>query len=226
MKTIKNQTSETLRVGIFLTLSGGFQDAYSYLCRGKVFANAQTGNIVLLGQSIAEKNIAMMFRYLLPLVAFVSGAYVSQRMKSSEHKYVRFHWRQYVLLIEILLMGLVGFLPEQWSILANVILSFVCAMQVVAFSKFHGNSYATTMCIGNLRSATTSLCEYHVSGNKEEKERSIAYFSIIFVFLIGSFIGTISSRYLKLHSIWLAIVFLFVAFFLMFEETVESKHLS
>ena len=87
MRTVKSQTSETLRIGIFLTLSGGFQDAYSYLCRGKVFANAQTGNIVLLGQSIAEKNITMMFRYLCPLIAFVLGAYISQRMKSSNQKY-------------------------------------------------------------------------------------------------------------------------------------------
>ena len=37
-----------------LTLSGGLQDAYTYLRRGKVFANAQTGNIVLLGQSLFD----------------------------------------------------------------------------------------------------------------------------------------------------------------------------
>lgn len=43
-----NQMSDTFTNAIFLTLSGGFQDAYTYLCRGKVFANAQTGNIVLM----------------------------------------------------------------------------------------------------------------------------------------------------------------------------------
>ena len=47
------QMSESVRIGIFLTMAGGFMDAYSYICRGKVFANAQTGNIVLLGQSLA-----------------------------------------------------------------------------------------------------------------------------------------------------------------------------
>ena len=36
------QMSETLRLGIILALSGGFMDAYSYLERGNVFANAQT----------------------------------------------------------------------------------------------------------------------------------------------------------------------------------------
>lgn len=36
------QMSETFVNAIFLTLSGGFQDAYTYCCRGEVFANAQT----------------------------------------------------------------------------------------------------------------------------------------------------------------------------------------
>ena len=45
--------TKALPVGVVLTLAGGFQDAYSYNCRGQVFANAQTGNIVLLGQNAA-----------------------------------------------------------------------------------------------------------------------------------------------------------------------------
>ena len=50
------QMSESMILGVVLTLAGGFQDAYSYNCRGQVYANAQTGNIVLLGQNIASGN--------------------------------------------------------------------------------------------------------------------------------------------------------------------------
>ena len=32
----KRQISESIEVGIFLALSGGFMDAYSYINRGKV----------------------------------------------------------------------------------------------------------------------------------------------------------------------------------------------
>ena len=49
MNRAGHQMSETLFLGALLTVTGGFLDAYTYLCRGKVFANAQTGNIVLLG---------------------------------------------------------------------------------------------------------------------------------------------------------------------------------
>ncbi|MEF9840560.1 MAG: DUF1275 family protein, partial [Lachnospiraceae bacterium] len=38
--------SETFLIGAILAMVGGFLDAYTYLCRGGVFANAQTGNLV------------------------------------------------------------------------------------------------------------------------------------------------------------------------------------
>ena len=42
------QMSDSFRTALFIVLSGGFQDAYTYRCRDAVFANAQTGNIVLM----------------------------------------------------------------------------------------------------------------------------------------------------------------------------------
>lgn len=48
---------EKMAVGICLALAGGFLDAYTYLLRGGVFANAQTGNIVLFGIHLAKQEI-------------------------------------------------------------------------------------------------------------------------------------------------------------------------
>ena len=45
----RKQMSETFRLGAVLALAGGFLDAYSYCVRGGIFANAETGNMVLLG---------------------------------------------------------------------------------------------------------------------------------------------------------------------------------
>ena len=44
------QMSESVRLGILLALSGGLMDAYSYIVRDRVFANAQTGNMLLICQ--------------------------------------------------------------------------------------------------------------------------------------------------------------------------------
>ena len=43
----RGQMSEAFRTVMFLSASGGLQDAYTYIGRGKVFANAQTGNIAV-----------------------------------------------------------------------------------------------------------------------------------------------------------------------------------
>lgn len=217
------QMSDSIRLGIFLTLSGGFQDAYSYICRDKVFVNAQTGNIVLLAQNIADSHYETALRYLIPLIAFTCGSYLSQRMKLLSDNKKSLHWRQKILLTEMFFLFLSGLLPDRYNMLANSLLSFVCAMQVTAFRKFHYNSYATTMCIGNLRSATTLLCKYHITKERSLLQDSIHYFLIIFIFFVGAGLGTVFARYLHLRSIWVPILFLGVAFFLMFREEVHQR---
>ena len=64
------QMSESFLTAVFLSLSGGLQDAYTYLFRGKVFANAQTGNIVLLSANIMDGQWDKVLHYLVPLCAF------------------------------------------------------------------------------------------------------------------------------------------------------------
>ena len=76
------QMSETLRLGIILALSGGFMDAYSYLERGNVFANAQTGNLLLFGVNLAEGNYFAMLSYLLPVLAFTLGILLADTVRS------------------------------------------------------------------------------------------------------------------------------------------------
>lgn len=48
------QMSDSFLMSAFIILSGGLQDAYTYCCRDKVFANAQTGNIVLMSTHLLQ----------------------------------------------------------------------------------------------------------------------------------------------------------------------------
>lgn len=56
MSFLQKQASESYLVGVLLAIAGGYLDVYTYVCRGGVFANAQTGNIVLLGINVADGN--------------------------------------------------------------------------------------------------------------------------------------------------------------------------
>ena len=60
-------------LGMVLAASAGYMDAYSYLARDKVFANAQTGNIMLLGISLAEGRWDQVLHYACPVAAFGIG---------------------------------------------------------------------------------------------------------------------------------------------------------
>ena len=58
-----DQMSDSFRIGAMLAVVGGFLDAYTYLARGQVFANAQTGNIVLLGVHLSEGDFKKALSY-------------------------------------------------------------------------------------------------------------------------------------------------------------------
>jgi uncharacterized membrane protein YoaK (UPF0700 family) len=65
-------------IALFFTLAGGFMDAYSYLARGRVFANAQTGNIVLFAVYGSEGDWQAAERTVPPIVAYVAGIAVGR----------------------------------------------------------------------------------------------------------------------------------------------------
>ena len=93
MNRAGHQMSETLFLGALLTVTGGFLDAYTYLCRGKVFANAQTGNIVLLGVKLAEGQFDALLHYLIPILAFALGVVVAELTRRRFRSHPAIHWR-------------------------------------------------------------------------------------------------------------------------------------
>ena len=225
MKTSHHgQMSESFLTAVFLSLSGGLQDAYTYLFRGKVFANAQTGNIVLLSANLMDGNWERVLHYLVPLCAFALGVLTAEKMRERFREMRTLHWRQLVVLGEGLLLFLVGFLPQEQNLLANAIVSFACAMQVQAFRKVNGYAFASTMCIGDLRSGVEAFCLWRNPHEPHAKDRMVRYFGIIFLFALGAGLGSKSAVQLGGRAIWLSCCFLLVSFALMFiREDLEEN---
>ena len=215
-KPFHGQMSDSFRAAICIILSGGFQDAYTYMCRGEVFANAQTGNIVLLSTALFQREWAIVLKYLIPVLSFLIGTAVAEeihiRLKCCE----RLHWRQIILLGEIVLLLVVGFLPPSVEALANALVSFVCAMQVQTFHKVRGHAYASTMCIGNLRAGTEALCAYFRVRDKEILQKALTYFGVILVFGIGAGVGSLVTLAVGCRAIWVCCGLLAVSFGMMF----------
>ena len=214
----KRQMSESFINSVFLAISGGFQDAYTYNVRDEVFSNAQTGNVVLMSQNIMIGNFARGLYYLCPILAFILGVAIDNLIEY-KYKYAKkIHWRQGILIVEILLLFMVGFIPYSLNMAATTLVSFSCAMQVQAFRRVNGYTYASTMCIGNIRSGTAAFSVFLRERKKEQLIQAMHYFGIILFFALGAGIGGNLSRIFGIKMIWTSCVILLISFCIMHLE--------
>lgn len=213
----KQRISESLLIGILLSFIGGYLDAYTYIARGGVFANAQTGNIILFGIRLAEGSLRSAAFYLLPILAFVIGVVVAEYVRVKYRENQLLHWKQIIIGIEIITLVFVAFIPQgKLDMLANIMISFVCSLQVDSFRKLNGVAYATTMCTGNLRSGTEQLFYYFIKKDKEAGKKSMRYYVIILSFILGGCIGTMLTHYFNIYSVLYSCALLIAVFVLMF----------
>ena len=215
-KIREKQMSENFILGIMLALTGGFLDAYTYITRGGVFANAQTGNIVLMGINLAKGDFERVIHYVVPILAFALGILLSEIIKATLKKSRHMHWRQIVVLAEIIILAVCGFIPSgKGNTFVNVMVSFVCSLQVETFRVINGNTVATTMCTGNL------------GIKKKDKKitlRSLTYYGINLFFALGAIAGAIATKFLDVKSIFIASVLLVIPFIMMFKPSENIEY--
>lgn len=216
-KKNRKDMTESLHVGILLAMVGGYLVAYTYIARGGVFANAQTGNFVNLSINLANGNFIKVFYYSIPIFAFTIGIFMTNVIRDLFIAYKVFHWKQIIVAIQIILLIIVGSIEESdGNMIANAIISFVCAMQFENFRTLNGNSITTTICTGNLRSGTSQFYEYIRTKNKSALNNAVQYYTILFSFAVGVIVGTWVTNALRIDAVYLACVPLLMAFLLMF----------
>ena len=220
MKRTK-QMSESIRLGALLAVSGGFMDAYSYIQRDHVFANAQTGNILLFGVNLSEGNFSGAMHYFLPVLAFIAGIASAEFVRMRERNFL--HWRQVSVITEAVILAAVAFFPLSLNLPANALISFACGIQVESFRKIRGNSAATTMCIGNMRSGTEALCVYFHTRDREVLHKALTYFGVIGLFAVGAGLGALLTGAFAERGIWVSCALLAVSFLIMFIREEEAK---
>ena len=92
-----------------------------------------------------------------------------------------------------------------------------------SFRKIHGHGIATTMCIGNLRSALQSVDDYIVTHKRGFLENGALYFGIIACFVAGAVLGNWCVDMLGLRAIAVASLLLLFAFVIMFADRERAR---
>lgn len=207
--------SERLIVASLLSVIGGFLDVYTYLFRGRVFANAVTGNMVLFGLNISQGHWSICGKYILAITCYAIGIFIADLMHKRLSRTRKIAWHQVVLLLEMTILLPVTWIPYgKYDFIVNGLIALVCAMQVQTFRRVKGLPFASTMCTGNLRSGSDALFQAVVNHTPGEFGKTLHYYGIILCFIFGAAIGVLILNHFGKHMIILAPIGLAFIYFL------------
>jgi uncharacterized membrane protein YoaK (UPF0700 family) len=181
-------TAYSLRLACLLAASGGYLDAFTFLGHGGVFANAQTGNVVLLGVYAATRHWHQALLHLPPLAAFVIGVFVAETLNLPVTERLVLHRPvRAALIVEIVVLAVIAALPRDFPGVGIVLsVAFAAALQNATFRKLRRWSVTTVMTTGNLRTATIGLYQWLVRHTPGAAEQSRCFFAVVLSFLIGA----------------------------------------
>lgn len=170
---------QSLAVACLLTLSGGFLDAFTWLSLGGVFANSQTGNVVLLGMNAALGNWHEATKHVPPVLAFLAGALAASRTKAPLLSLAG----EIAALAAVMLLLLMHLLPGP---LAIVGMSFGVAFQTASFRQVGHWRYISVTVTGNLLRAIDQLT---ATNDREAACGARTMLTVCLMFLLGAVAG-------------------------------------
>lgn len=223
---LKINSHETLRIGIILSFVGGILDAHTFLFRNGVFANTQTGNIVLLALFLNTNNTPKTTQCILSIAAFVIGVILTELIKVKLKNRDIFNYVSLTLTIEILFLTIIATIPKDFhNTTVIVIISFICSLQTNAFKSLHKSPYSTTMCTGNLRSASSYLFSFIYKKSSKDFVVCFRYFIIIISFFVGALFGKVLTNTIGVNTLLVCSLFLTTALLILILQNKKLKNL-
>jgi uncharacterized membrane protein YoaK (UPF0700 family) len=198
-------TSVSVRLGTLLAIVGGFLDAYTYVGRHGVFANSQTGNVVLFAVEAARRDWTRAVRHLPPIAAFLAGVAVSETLKRrSVASVVRWPARA-AIVVEIVVLLVVGALPREVpDEVVTIAIAFVASVQVTTFRTLVRWPYNTTNTTGNLRTFGQAVYAALAEGGRDAREQARGFGAVIAAFLAGAIGGGYLTFSVGPRAVWAA----------------------
>lgn len=198
----------TLSISALLAAAGGFLDGFTYAGHGHVFANAMTGNVVLLGINLVSGSWPTALRHIPPIVAFLVGVSVALAMQlHSQRRGVSAPYAG-VVVLEIALLSILSLLPATAAdFLFTISIAFAASVQVQTFREVNGHSFSSTFTTGNLRTLAEAAFSWSFEGHKPQSARVMKDFAVICAaFLAGATAGGYTTQQFGNRALWADIV--------------------
>ncbi len=206
---------------VFYTLMtvAGFWGSFTYLLRGNVFCNAQTGNVVLLGMAIGSGEVHQAVYYLIPISAYLAGAIISEILPNPVKNNLKIRWDTLLIGIEILVVIFLGFVPESAPVqISQIAINVIASMQFTTFRQAQGTPMATTFATNHIRQIGIGLAKEIRHWNREDKSHRTKlkkHICMLLCFLTGAVLGTVFCHRMEGRAIWITAIPLVVLFVMM-----------
>jgi uncharacterized membrane protein YoaK (UPF0700 family) len=195
---------DSLAVGVMLAAVGGYLDAYTFI-RFRVFANAQTGNVVLFGIDAASRDWDAAVRRLAPVAAFVVGVIAVEVMANPRIRRIVRRPLRLVLSIEVLVLAIVATLPDGApETITTVSVALAAAMQFSTFRVLGDTPYTTLLASGNLRSAAVAGYQWVLARDRTAARRAGRFSAVVGAFAGGAVIGAWGTQRLGVPAVAVA----------------------
>jgi uncharacterized membrane protein YoaK (UPF0700 family) len=195
----------SLATGSVLMLATGFVDAYTFLRHGHVFAQAMTGNLVLIAIGTFDPSVVAFWRPLVSYLAFIVGVVAVWAWSRGHDPGEGSEGPQLTTLgLQVVVLAVVGFLTGGGvlSVVITAVISFASGMQIAAFRDVGRASFTTTvMTTNSMRSVNAALTAV-TSDDPESRTVARAYGTALACFVTGAFLGAFLSTLLGDRAAW------------------------
>lgn len=199
-----------------LIFVAGFLGAFTYVLRGGVFCNAQTGNVVLLGMELGKGDWSGALYYLIPISAYILGAVVSELLPNPIKHRLAVRWDTLLIAVEMLVIVMLGFLPESAPVqISQVAVNFIASMQYNTFRQAEGVAVATTFVTNHIRQVGVGLAmewRHRHNAEKPHRRKFLTHLGMLLFFAAGATVGTVFCLQFLGRAVWLTLLPLAVVF--------------
>lgn len=211
--------NESLAVGFLLAVVGGFLDAYSFVGY-RVFANAQTGNVVLFAVDSAATHWRQAALHVVPILAFVVGIAVAETLgRPRVRQWLRRPLRV-ALAVEIVILAALATLPDGTpDLVVTVPISFAAAIQFATFRILVDTPYSTVLATGNLRIMAVSAYRWMADRDLSGRQQAGRFAAVVGAFIGGAVLGGVSTNRLGTPAVAIAAGLLLLTLAIVIAET-------
>ena len=217
------QRPDTLLEGLLLAAVGGFMDAFTFVRFG-VFANIQTGNIVLIGVRLSNTHWVAAALHLIPVAAFIVGVVgVDLLGRPKVYRKVRRPVRV-ALCVEIVGLAVVAALPDSVpGPVITIIVSLVAAIQFTSFRTLVDTPYTTLAASGNLRTMASAIHRRLLDHDVDAGRQASRLAEVVFTFTVAAAVGAVVTKHAGNTAAAVAAAMLLITLTIFITETIRLE---